>query len=92
MASARIASDRKMRGFPKSGSPRIVSNLLASDTKRHIFRTTSGCCPMFAATSGVVAKSYSIPEIGITRNAVPENASEKPVAELESPPSLLNWN
>src|SRR5208282_2495775 len=38
MASARIGSDREMRGFPKTGSPRIVSDLLGSDTKRHIFR------------------------------------------------------
>ena len=39
MASARIGSDWKKRGFPKTGSRRIVSDLLASDTKRHQFGT-----------------------------------------------------
>src|SRR5450759_4662823 len=37
MVSARIVSDRKMRGFPKSGSHRVVSDLPNSDTKRHYF-------------------------------------------------------
>src|SRR5208282_320030 len=38
-ASDGIGSHWKKRGFPKTGSRRIVSDLLASDTKRHQFGT-----------------------------------------------------
>ena len=52
-----------MRGFPKSGSPRIVSDLLASDTKRHYFR----------------AKQMPHKRSGPTRMVVDSNALQSPL-------------
>src|SRR5208283_5895624 len=51
------------RGFPKSGSSRIVSGLLASDTKKHYFR----------------AKQMPDKRSGPTRMVVDSNALQSPV-------------